>query len=142
MREPLQPPATGSALPPVDHVLESWRLVAYAGATWDWHHLHHDADAARRLGLDRPVVDGQMFGALLADHIHRTWDVGAPVIQQLSVKYRSFVYAGETVTLSGQVTATESVAGGGTVVQVQQWARRGDVDIAHASARVLFAPRP
>lgn len=139
MVDSLVRPAAGDLLPRLERRLDSARLVAYAGATWDWHQLHHDNDAARRLGLERPIVDGQMFGALLAQHIQR-WAGGAARIKTLSLRYRSFVYAGETVVAEGRVTAVDEQPSG-TVVDVDQWVRRADTDIVRpAHARVLLPP--
>ena len=32
-------------------------MIAYAGATWDWHRLHYDHDYLKSKGLSAPVVD-------------------------------------------------------------------------------------
>ena len=59
--------AVGDAAPPLERTIELPDMVAYAGATWDWHRLHYDSAWLAERGLDRPVVDGQLFGALLAE---------------------------------------------------------------------------
>ena len=41
-------------------------LVAYGAATWDWYAIHYDLKFAKASKLTAPLVDGQMFGALLA----------------------------------------------------------------------------
>ncbi len=41
-------------------------MVAYSGATWDWHRMHYDSDWAREAGFPGPVLDGQQLGAWLA----------------------------------------------------------------------------
>ena len=58
-----------TALTPLEFTITSQDMVAYGGATWDWHRLHHDADYARSRGVERPVVDGQVFGAYFAAHL-------------------------------------------------------------------------
>ena len=44
-------------------------MVAYAGSTWDWHRLHYDSAWLDAKGIPAPVVDGQMFGALIAQQL-------------------------------------------------------------------------
>lgn len=77
-------------------------MVAYGGATWDWHRLHHDAAYARRAGMAGPVVDGQMLGALLADHAVAAAEALAPGrtarLTRLWYRNRAPVLAGDTIT--------------------------------------------
>ncbi len=49
-----------------DHDVTLIDMVAYSGATWDWHRMHYDADWARAAGFPGPVLDGQQLGAWLA----------------------------------------------------------------------------
>ena len=97
--------AAGSSLRPKGHALpETVRamtlvdLVAYAAATWDWHPLHYDPDYAISVGLPGPVVDGQMWGALIARQV-LDWAGPATRLRHLAVRYHGFVTAGETVIL-------------------------------------------
>ncbi|WP_064741771.1 MaoC/PaaZ C-terminal domain-containing protein [Hamadaea tsunoensis] len=87
-----------------DWALTPSTLVAYAGATWDWHRLHHDAAYAAGRGLPAPIVDGQMFGALLAELV-LGWAGPGAVLRSLHLRFAAPVYAGETVRCTGQVTA-------------------------------------
>ena len=59
--------AIGAPIPPLQRTLTQVRLVAYGGATWDWHRLHYEPEYARARNIAGPIVDGQMFGALLAE---------------------------------------------------------------------------
>jgi acyl dehydratase len=90
--------------------LEVPGLMAYGAATWDWQHIHYDTAAARAGGMPGPLVDGQMFGALMARQI-RAW--AGPQARFLELKFRNsgFVTAPNRVTivsevLSSQVTKT------------------------------------
>ncbi len=89
-------------------------MVAYGGATWDWHRLHHDAAYARRAGMAGPVVDGQMLGALLADHALAAVETAAPGttarLTRLWYRNRAPVLAGDTVTC--RVVGVERETGG------------------------------
>jgi len=80
-------------------------MVAYSGATWDWHRMHYDRDFVAAKGFDAPVVDGQVFGALMVEVLQDGLGPRARV-RTLNFRFRSMVYADETV----RVTATR-VAG-------------------------------
>jgi acyl dehydratase len=71
-------------------------MVAYAGATWDWHRIHYDAEYLTSRQLPAPVVDGQMLGALLAGQI-LSWATPEWRLAQLSFRFAELVFAGETV---------------------------------------------
>ena len=76
-------------------------MVAYAGATWDWHRLHYDpAFAGRRAASTGPVVDGQVFGALLAEQL-QDWLGPRRVLTALHFRFKNLVFAGETVRCTG-----------------------------------------
>ena len=75
-------------------------MVAYAGATWDWHRLHYDPDFARPRRLTGPVVDGQVFGALLAER-SRTGSARARSSASCRLPLPNLVFAGETVRCDG-----------------------------------------
>lgn len=73
-------------------------MIAYAGATWDWHRLHYDQRYAEAHGMPGPVVDGQMLGALMA--MQGTDDVGPERrLIELGLQLRSPVFAGDTINL-------------------------------------------
>jgi len=109
------PFAPGEVLPDLVRTLTLVDLVAYAGATWDWNRLHYDGVEIAERGLPGPVVDGQMFGALLAEQVQD--HVGPSCrIRRMGFRYNAMVFAGETVTVHGEV---ESVSHDG-VVRVSQ----------------------
>lgn len=105
--------AAGAAMPPLTRTIELPDMIAYAGATWDWHRLHYDTDYLTAKRLPRPVVDGQVLGALLAEAV-QDWLGPAAFIRSLTFRFASMVFAGETVRCEGEVTevsdATISVA--------------------------------
>jgi acyl dehydratase len=105
----------GDDVPDLVRSIELPDMVAYAGATWDWHHLHYDLDYVRSIGLPAPVVDGQQLGALMAEHAQDafgpSWRVAA-----LDLRFRAMVFAGDTVRVSGTVERP----GDSTVVVTQQ----------------------
>lgn len=133
-RPPL--PLVGDILPELTRVMTAARLVAYGGSTWDWHEMHHDTEAALRIGFQRPVVDGQMFGALLAQQVNK-WTNLQYRIQSMSMRYRSAVHVGEMITVAGQVVAVDSQAEH-IVIDIEQSVRCGTrVVVSPGSTRLI-----
>ncbi|MDH3598848.1 MAG: MaoC/PaaZ C-terminal domain-containing protein [Candidatus Tectomicrobia bacterium] len=95
----------GTELPPLTKHVDMVQMMMYGAATWDFMRIHYDADYARQLGFEQAFVDGQMLGAFLAQHVV-DW-VGDPsALRRLGVRYRNFVFPGDTVTCSGVVQRT------------------------------------
>ena len=108
-------------------------MIAYAGATWDWHRLHYDPVYLAARGLDRPVVDGQVFGALLAEQV-QDWLGPRARLRTLHFRFRALVFAGETVRCAGRVTAVA-----GDLITVEQRVEvvgDGRIAVAPAGATV------
>jgi len=82
-------------------------MIAYAGATWDWHRLHYDQEYLASKGLKAPVVDGQIFGAYVVQAI-QDWLGESAFISELDFRYAGLVFAEEHVQVSGEVTETSS----------------------------------
>lgn len=95
------------ALPPLTRTIELSDMVAYAGATWDWHRLHYDPAYLAERKLARPVVDGQVFGALLAQLV-LGWLGPEAVLRSLQFRLASLVFAGQTVRCEGEVTSVNA----------------------------------
>ena len=113
----------------LERTIELPDMVAYAGATWDWHRLHYDSAWLAERGLDRPVIDGQLFGALLAEMV-LDWAGPDATLTALSFRFKGFVFAGETVRCTGRVISVED---GVTSLECQ-------VDVVGDDARVAVAP--
>jgi acyl dehydratase len=94
----------GQEIPPLERKLDLVRMIAYAGATWDWARLHYDPAYIAERKLPAPVVDGQMMGALLSETL-LDWLGPRAFIQKLGFRLRAMVFAGETVQCLGVVTA-------------------------------------
>ena len=113
----------------LERTIELPDMVAYAGATWDWHRLHYDSAWLAERGLDRPVVDGQLFGALLAEMV-LDWAGPEATLTALSFRFKNLVFAGETVRCTGRVTAED-----GDLVSLEC-----SVEVLGEDARVAVAP--
>jgi acyl dehydratase len=109
-------------------------MIAYAGATWDWHRLHYDTGYLRERGLEKPVVDGQVFGAYLAIAV-REWFGPDAVITALSFRFKSLVFAGETIRCVGTVTHEEP---GKVQLDLRVEADGGRIAVAPASAALTL----
>lgn len=102
--------AGGEELPPLEVAITLPVLVAYAGATWDWHPYHYDQQLAREAGLPGPFVDGQMWGGLLA-RLALAWAGRDAWLRRLWLRYRSLLFCGETARCRGWVAAREERKG-------------------------------
>lgn len=130
----------GTELPALTRTIELVDMVAYAGATWDWFRSHYDAGFAATQRLPAPLVDGQMLGALLAESVQDALGPRAR-LRRLAFRFRSMVFAGDTVTCTGRI---ESVTGStaGPVVEISHEVRCGDrVAVAPASSTVVVLER-
>lgn len=98
------PLRVGAAVPPLERTLDQVRMVAYAGATWDWHRLHYEPAYAAARKLAAPVVDGQMLGALLAEAL-LDWLGPHAFIRRMNFRLRGMVFAGDAVRCEGEIVA-------------------------------------
>ncbi|MBO2447845.1 hypothetical protein J4573_12145 [Actinomadura barringtoniae] len=128
----------GEGPPVLERRIDLPDMIAYAGATWDWHRLHYDPEYVNARGLPGPVVDGQVFGALLAEQI-QDWLGPRARLRRLHFRFRNPVFAGETVRCTGAVSKIDI---GGLIVVEQrvEVPADGRVAVAPAGATVEFGP--
>jgi acyl dehydratase len=128
----------GTSIPPLERALTQVRLVAYGAATWDWHRLHYEPEYAAARDIARPIVDGQMFGALLAEAL-LDWLGPRAFIRRMSFRLRAMVFAGETVRCEGEVTSIV-VERDRDIVRVTQRVRVGErMVVEPASTEIVLA---
>ena len=94
----------GDQMPVLERPITLPQMVVYAGATWDWYRMHYDVDFSHTKHLPAPVVDGQAFGALFVKQL-QDWLGPRCFVRTLDFRYRNLMYAGETVRITGAVTA-------------------------------------
>ncbi len=99
--------ATGDVVPPLERTIGLTDMVAYAGATWDWYRSHYDPAFVAAAKLPAPMVDGQVFGALLVEQL-QDWLGPQSFVRELSFTFKGLVFAGETVRCEGEVTAVDA----------------------------------
>lgn len=95
---------TGQTLPTMERIITLPDMVAYAGATWDWHLAHYDYRYAGARGLPGPFVDGQMFGGILAKFV-LDWIRESSQLITMRLRYKSLAFVDEVVRCSGEVAA-------------------------------------
>ena len=116
----------GDQVPAITKHCTLTSMIAYAGATWDWHRLHYDHDYLKSKGLKAPVVDGQVFGAYVVQAI-QDWLGESAFISELDFRYAGLVFAEEHVQVSGEVT---EVSGAGVSLSLK-------IDVVDANGVVL-----
>ena len=99
--------AVGDTVPVLERTIGLTDMVAYAGATWDWHKLHYDAAYVAEKKLPGPIVDGQVYGALLVEML-QDWLGPQSFVHELEFTFRNLVFAGETLRCSGVVTSVDA----------------------------------
>jgi acyl dehydratase len=100
----------GQAVAPLERKLDLVRMIAYAGATWDWARLHYDPTYVAERKLPAPVIDGQMVGALFSEAL-LDWLGPQAFISKLSFRLRAMAFAGDTLACSGEVTGLPTETG-------------------------------
>jgi acyl dehydratase len=93
----------GEKIPPLTKKITLVQMVMYAAATWDFHRHHYDKEFAQQKGFPGPFVDGQMFGAFLAQFITQ-WTGLNGVLKKMGLNYRMMVFPEDTITCYGKVT--------------------------------------
>jgi acyl dehydratase len=93
----------GQQIPALDRKLDLVRMVAYAGATWDWARLHYDPAFIAERQLRAPLIDGQMLGALISEMLLDSLGPRA-FVGKLNFRLRAMAFAGDTVSCTGEIT--------------------------------------
>ena len=86
----------GAVVPALTRTIEQADMIAYAGATWDWHRMHYDREYLDAKHLDRPRWSTARCSARSSRSRSRTgWARGR--ITKLHFRFKNLVFAGETV---------------------------------------------
>ena len=79
-------------------------IVKYAGASGDFHPMHHDEIFAYRQGSDRGVfAHGMLSGAYLT-HLLTDW-LGDGSLKKLRLRFATRVWPGDRLTCKGTITS-------------------------------------
>ena len=77
-------------------------MVLYAGSTWDWHKIHYDNEYLEKNSIPKPVVDGQVFGALIVKQIHNSFGKFSR-IKKINFNYKNMVFQDEEIQIKSNV---------------------------------------
>ncbi len=99
-------PSVGDPAPTLEKTVTTADLIAYAGATWDWHRIHYDREFVAEKRLPGPIVDGQVYGAWFVQLL-QDWLGPACFVQTLEFSFRNLMFAGETLRCEGTVSVVE-----------------------------------
>lgn len=128
----------GDEIPPLEKKITQAGMVMYAASTWDFHRYHYDSEHAQKSGFPRPFLDGQELGAFLTQML-LDWAGHEAFIKKLAIRYREFVYPGDTLTCKGRVTA-KCTKEGENLVECEMWIenQKGQMVLSPASATVVI----
>jgi acyl dehydratase len=84
-------------------------FVRYAGASGDFHPLHHDETFAQALGLASVFGMGMLHGGMLGVQLAR-W-VGPENIRFFNIRFTGQVWPGDELVLTGRVERVEAIDG-------------------------------
>jgi acyl dehydratase len=128
----------GQSLPDLSVEIDTALIVATAVATRDFQDVHHDKDRARALGSPDVFMNilttNGFVGRFVTD-----WAGPNAVVRSIAIRLGVPNYPGDTMRMTGSVTAKEVVEGEGIVeVEVRGANRLGD----HVTGTVrLVLPR-
>lgn len=112
-------------------------IVRYAGASGDFNPLHHDEEAAKAAGFPGIFSIG-MFTAALVGTFATDW-LGAESIRRITTRFKEQVWPGDTLTVTGTVSAVSPVDGG-TAVEVELTCTRDKGGAAAAGSAEFLIP--
>jgi acyl dehydratase len=81
-------------------------FVRYAGASGDFHPLHHDEPYAREVGLPGVFGMGMLHAGILGDHLAR-W-VGPENLRTFAIRFTGQVWPDDVLNFTGKVERVEN----------------------------------
>ena len=99
-----------SRLDPVEHRVTQAQLAKYAEASGDHNPLHLDPAFAATTPFGRPVAHGMLVLAFVSELLTRSFGRAWLCGGKLRAKFRSPVYPGDVVTVTGTLKSTDSLS--------------------------------
>ena len=129
-----RPASGGDRLPPLSIPITRSLIVATAIASRDYQPVHHDPDAARKGGSQDVFMNILTTQGLVGRYI-TDWAGPGAVLRSIAIRLGTSNYPGDTMVLTGQVTARKPGADGVDIeVAVRGANRLGD----HVKGRVAL----
>jgi hydroxyacyl-ACP dehydratase HTD2-like protein with hotdog domain len=94
----------GTALEAMAYPTSTVQVFRYSAATWNTHRIHYDREYALAEGYPDVLVQSHLHGAFLARYA-TGWAREEGRLTQLALRVRRYAVAGETLTVTGVVTA-------------------------------------
>lgn len=130
--------AAAGSLPDIDFgAIDEAQAARYAAAAHDDSRLHADADFARSLGLDGPIVHGMLMMGLLQRALSE-WPVSSTVMR-LFVLFTRPVLVGTRLAVGGRIVVPATTQHAGRQI-VRLFIRTDRDEIACIGEAVLAAP--
>jgi acyl dehydratase len=112
-------------------------FVRYAGASGDFHPLHHDEVYAREAGMPGVFGMGMLHAGMLGAHLAR-W-VGPENICAFAIRFTGQVWPGDVLVLAGRVERVAEADGARVADLVLTVTRQTGDDVIRATASVIVA---
>jgi len=80
-------------------------MEQFARMSGDWNALHHEASYAARHKFERPIVYGNIMGAMLSRLIGMELPTTEVLILRQSLDFRTPAYVGDSIILEAEVSA-------------------------------------
>ena len=130
----------GDVLPDTSRLVTRDGIAAYADASGDQNPLHRDDDVARAAGFDGVIAHGMLTMGHLASALVE-WAGDGAALAALRVQFRAPVFAGESITVGGRVTALDPARGTATLDVWVSVERGGELEwpIRRSEAEVRLA---
>ncbi len=109
--------SVGTALPPlVQGPITRTQFVKYAGASGDFHPIHHDEEYAKQTPAGGLIANGVMIMGFLGK-CATAW-LGTPHFSRLRARNLAMVRPGDTLLIEGQVVEVVPGSGAGGTVRL------------------------
>lgn len=129
--------SVGEDLKPWQYRVTREDLVAYANASGDQNPIHQNEEFAKQVGLPDVISHGMFTMAKIGQYV-TDWAGDPAAVVRFKTRFTQMVIvpkdAGNTVTVTGQVTAKD-----GNRVSVDLEAAVGDLNVGKAEAEVDLA---
>lgn len=112
-----EPPVVGTSFGPSPlRTIEAAQVAAYAEASGDHNPIHLDADAARRAGLDGPILHGMLMMGMLEAPV-LDWLPGYR-LAWLQTRFMRPLAVGGSLSVSGRVVKLMTAPEGGLILRL------------------------
>ena len=106
-----QAPEVGSPISPSEHAPTTVQLFLFSAATWNPHRIHYDHAYSAQEGYEGVLVQSHLHACFLAQAARSALGPDAR-IRSLSWQNRAPAYAGDLLTITGEVTSVAEVPAG------------------------------